>query len=275
MADAAKRSSASNVTAVIPHFAYGRQDRMNQLRSPVTASLVANQLVEAGVDRIVTMDMHSEQAQGYVKIPWDNLYTSSCIVPAVQRALGKEAYQELVVASADESAAKKARVFKELIHSLKNIAVVFKFRDKDDGSIDVWDMIGDVKDSDVLVVDDTIDTATTLIKAVEQIYARGARRIWAAAAHGVFAEIKGEKPVLQRLRESPIEKIFITDTMPRKPGTEGDPMFNYVPISWLGAAAIKTIAHDGRLSDLFNSPVETKLLGPWTLRSFKKSNGTH
>lgn len=252
MADAARRSSAANITAVIPHFGYARQDRTNQLRSPVSARLVTDFLVEAGVDRFVTIDIHAEQVQGYAKIPSDNLYASSCLVPVLK----KYNLSDAVYTAADESSAKRARVYKELSGSKENIAVVFKYRDRYDGSVDIWDLIGDVSGKKVVLIDDMVDTGGTLIKAAQLLEKRGASEIWATVAHPIMSDTAGNGSFIRLIENSPIRKIIATTTLPPKEGTLNHPQFEYVPIEPLLAEAIRRIATGRSISALFNKTLE-------------------
>ena len=203
--DAAKRSSASEVTAIIPYFGYSRQDRKDRPRVPISASIIARLIEYAGADRIVTIDIHSEQEPGFVEIPWDNLYASYSLLPILK----KEFPKNLVVASPDKNGVARATFYAELLNA-ENIAISFKERDvSKNNESKALDMIGNVKDKVVLLVDDMIDTGGTIVEAANLIKSRGAKSISVAATHGIFSD-----PATERIKTAPIDKIFITDTVP-------------------------------------------------------------
>ncbi|MBI2597204.1 ribose-phosphate diphosphokinase [Candidatus Daviesbacteria bacterium] len=203
--DAAKRSSASEVTAIIPYFGYSRQDRKDRPRVPISASIMARLIEYAGADRILTIDIHSEQEPGFVEIPWDNLYSSYSLLPVLKERFPRN----LVVASPDKNGVARATFYAELLKA-DGIAIGFKERDTSQrNKSKVMDMIGNVKDKDVLLVDDMIDTGGTIVDAADLIQSRGAKSISVAATHGIFSD-----PAPQRIKVAPIDKIFITDTIP-------------------------------------------------------------
>src|SRR3990167_1173978 len=203
--DAAKRSSAAEVTAVIPYFGYSRQDRKDRPRVPISASLIARLIEFSGADRILTVDIHSEQEPGFVEIPWDNLYSSYSFLPQLKKYFGSN----LVVASPDKGGVLKAAFYADLLDA-DGVAIVFKERDvmkKNESK--ALDMIGDVRGKDVLIVDDMIDTAGTICEAAELIKEKGAKSVSTAAAHGLFSD-----PAIEIITNSPLNKIFIADTVP-------------------------------------------------------------
>jgi len=233
--DAAKRSSASEVTAVIPYFGYSRQDRKDRPRVPISASLIAGLIEFAGADRILTVDIHSEQEPGFVEIPWDNLYSSYSFLPQLKKYFGSN----LIVASPDKGGVLKAAFYADLLDA-DGVAIVFKERDvmkKNESK--ALDMIGDVKDKDVLIVDDMIDTAGTICDAAKLIKERGAKSVSAAAAHGLFSD-----PAIEIITNSPLNKIFIADTVPLKKEVLENPKFIVISIAKLLAEAI-TCIHNG------------------------------
>lgn len=238
--DAAKRSSASEVSAIIPYFGYSRQDRKDRPRVPVSASLVANLIQFSGADRILTIDIHSEQEPGFVEIPWDNLYGSYSLFPHIKKQF-KSA--ELVVASPDKGGVPKATFYAELLDAT-GIAIVFKERDVHQANkSQALDMIGNVKDKDVLIVDDMIDTGGTLCEAARLLKRRGAKSISAAATHGLFSN-----PSVKNITDSPLNKIFITDTVPVRDEFLKNPKVTVISVAPLLAEAINCIFNGDSIS---------------------------
>lgn len=238
--DAAKRSSASEVSAIIPYFGYSRQDRKDRPRVPISASLVARLIEFAGADRIVTVDIHSEQEPGFVECPWDNLYGSYSLLPELKKEFGKN----LVVASPDKGGVPKAAFYADLLNA-EGVAIVFKERDTDKmNSSQIMDMIGQVKDKNVLIVDDMIDTGGTICEAAKLIKDRGALSVSVAATHGIFS---GGAP--DRIKNSPIEKIFITDTVPIRKEMLMSSKLKVVSVDRLLAEAINCIYNGDSISE--------------------------
>lgn len=238
--DAAKRSSASEISALIPYFGYSRQDRKDRPRVPISASLVARLIEFSGADRIVTIDIHSEQEPGFVEIPWDNLYGSYSMLPELK----KHFKSNLVVASPDKGGVPKASFYSELLDA-DGLAIVFKERDviKNNQS-EALDMIGDVKGKDVLVVDDMIDTAGTICNAANLIKDRGAKSVSAAASHGLFSD-----PALDKIKNSAIGQIFITDTVPLRKEVLENSNFKVISVAPLLAEAINCIYNGSSMSE--------------------------
>lgn len=237
--DAAKRSSASEISAIIPYFGYSRQDRKDRPRVPISASLVAGLIEYAGADRILTVDIHSEQEPGFVKIPWDVLYGSYSFLPELKKHFGKN----LVVASPDKGGVPKATFFADLLDA-DGVAIVFKERDVNTkNESKALEMIGDVKGKDVLLVDDMIDTAGTICDAAKLIKERGAKSVSAAATHGLFSD-----PAPKRIKETPLDMIFVTDTVPIRKEMSANPKVKVVSIAKLLAEAIKCIYNGDSIS---------------------------
>lgn len=239
--DAAKRASASEITAVIPYFGYSRQDRKDRPRVPISAALVAGLIEYAGADRILTIDIHSEQEPGFVNIPWDNLYASFSLLPKLKEHFNSG---NLVVASPDKGGVLKATFYAELLDT-EGIAIVFKERDitkKNESK--ALDLIGDVKGKNVLIVDDMIDTGGTLFEAARLLKERGANSICAAATHGLFSELAAKK-----IEDSVIEKIFITDSVPIKAEILNSPKIVIISVANLLAEAIKCIYNGDSISE--------------------------
>lgn len=238
--DAAKRSSANEVSTVIPYFGYSRQDRKDRPRVPISASLVAGLIEYAGADRIVTVDIHSEQEPGFIKIPWDVLYGSYAFLPEFK----KEFSNNLVVASPDKGGVPKATFFADLLNA-DGVAIVYKERDvMKTNESRVLDMIGNVAGKDVLIVDDMIDTAGTICDAAKLLREKGAKSISVAATHGLFS---GSAP--QKIKEANMDKIFITDTVPIRKEMLENPKVIVVSVAKLLAEAINCIYNGNSLSE--------------------------
>lgn len=239
MIDAAKRASASEITAVIPYFGYSRQDRKERSRVPISAALMAGIIEYAGADRIVTVDIHSEQEPGFVQIPWDNLYGSYSILPHLKKTFGSN----LIVASPDKGGVPKATFYADLLDAL-GIAIVFKERDTTKmNESRVLDMIGHVEGKDVLIVDDMIDTAGTICDAAKLFKERGAKTVSVTATHGLFSP-----PAPKRITDSMIDKIFITDTVPVRAEMLKDPKIVIISVAKLLAEAINCIYNGDSIS---------------------------
>lgn len=200
MIDAAKRASASRITAVIPYFGYARQDRKDQPRVSITAKLVANLITIAGADRVITMDLHAAQIQGFFDIPFDHLYASPIFA-----GLFKEKHNDLVVVSPDIGGIKLARSYAKRLHA--NLVVIDKRRPKQNQA-EVMNIIGDVNNKDVLIVDDMIDTGGTFVSAIGALKVNGAKKIYGAVTHAVFSN-----NAFNRIEKSDLEKLYISDTI--------------------------------------------------------------
>ncbi|HWY79038.1 MAG TPA: ribose-phosphate diphosphokinase [Candidatus Sulfotelmatobacter sp.] len=232
MADAAKRASASEITAVIPYFGYARQDRKEMSRVPISASAIATLLINAGVDRIVTIDVHSEQLEGSIKQPWDNLFASYSLLPAIKKLHLKD----LVVASPDKGGFLQAAAYAKLLQT-EGIAIAYKQRDIAFNDVsNTLGMIGEVKDKDVLLVDDIIGTAGTIVHAANFMKQKGARNVLVAAAHGVFS---GD--ALQKINASGINELIISDTIRPREEVLKNKKITIVSVAPLLAEAIRRI----------------------------------
>lgn len=238
--DAAKRASAAEVSAIIPYFGYSRQDRKDRPRVPISASLIARLIEFAGADRILTLDIHSEQEPGFVKIPWDNLYSSYSLIPELKKYFGSDS----VIASPDKGGVPKATFYADLLDA-DGIAIVFKERDTEKmNESRVLDMIGHVEGKDVLIVDDMIDTAGTICDAAKLFKERGAKSISAIATHGLFS---GSAP--KKIADSPISKIFITDSVPLRAEMLNNPKIVVISVAKLLAEAINCIYNGDSISE--------------------------
>lgn len=242
MIDALRRASAGRITAVIPYFGYGRQDRKTKARDPISAKLVANIIEKAGADRVLTMDLHASQIQGFFDIPVDNLLGTSVLLPYFEKMIG-QANSEYVVVSPDFGSVSRGRKFADRLGL--SLAVIDKRRQQANVS-EVMNIIGDVKGKKVILVDDMIDTAGTLCHGAEALVKiGGATEIIACASHGVLSG-----PAIQRINDSPISKIYILDTIPVSEDKKTNKI-EVVPVADMFAEAIKRIYQDDSVSELF------------------------
>lgn len=201
MIDAAKRSSVSRVTAVIPYFGYARQDRKDQPRVSITAKLVANLISVAGADRVIAMDLHAAQIQGFFDIPSDHLYASPVFLD-----LFRNKNDNLVVVSPDTGGIKLARSYAKKLNA--QLVVIDKRRPKQNQA-EVMNIIGDVENKDVLLVDDLIDTGGTFVSAIDALKQKGAKNIYGAVTHAVLSG-----PAIERIEKSDVTKLYVTDSIP-------------------------------------------------------------
>ena len=208
MIDAAKRASAYKIIAVIPYFGYARQDKKGKPRVPIGAKLVANLLIAAGVDRIMTMDLHADQIQGFFEVPVDHLYASTLFVPYVQ-GLNLD---NLIIASPDMGGTKRANTYAKFLNS--QVVVCYKHREKAN-EISKMMIIGDVKGKNVILVDDMVDTAGTLTKAADLMIDNGAKSVRAICTHGLFSS-----NAYERINNSKLTEVVVTDTILKKHNSE-------------------------------------------------------
>ncbi|OGU29854.1 MAG: ribose-phosphate pyrophosphokinase [Ignavibacteria bacterium GWA2_35_9] len=238
MIDAAKRSSAKRITAVIPYFGYSRQDRKDQPRVSITAKLVANLITVAGADRVITMDLHAAQIQGFFDIPFDHLYSSSLF-----SGLFRDVNKNLVVVSPDIGGIKLARSYAKRLHC--GLVVIDKRRPKQNLA-EVVHIIGNVENKDVLLVDDLVDTAGTLVSAIEALKKNGAKNIYSSITHPLLSG-----PALDRINKSEITKLYVSDTIPFKAGVKTDKI-SVITASEIFAEAIKRTHFNESISSLFD-----------------------
>ncbi len=237
MVDAAKRASARKVTAVIPYFGYARQDRKDQPRVAITAKLVADLLTVSGVDRVITMDLHAPQVQGFFNIPVDHLYSSAVLVKYFKNL----DVSNLAVASPDVGGIKLARAYAKRLES--DLIVIDKRRPKQNEA-EVMNIIGDVKGKNILIVDDLVDTAGTLCYAAEALKRHGAAEIYAACTHPVLSG-----KAIQRIRESAVTQLVATDSIPLPEVME---KMHIESVAHLFAEAIRRNFHNESISSLFD-----------------------
>jgi ribose-phosphate pyrophosphokinase len=239
MMDAFKRASARRITAVLPYYGYGRQDRKVMPRVPITAKLVADLITAAGCHRLLAVDLHAGQIQGFFNIPVDHLFAAP---PVIVDYLAKKDLQDLVLVSPDAGGVERARAIAKRLNA--GLAIIDKRRDGPNVALFMY-LIGDVKNKDVVVIDDMIDTAGTLIQAVEAVKREGARRVLACAVHGVLSG-----PALKRIEESPLEEVIITNSVPMTPG-KASPKVHVLSVAPLLAEAIRRIHDEESVSTLF------------------------
>ncbi|SLN57266.1 Ribose-phosphate pyrophosphokinase [Pseudoruegeria aquimaris] len=249
IADALRRSSAGRITAVIPYFGYARQDRRTKARTPITAKLVANMLVEAGVERVLTMDLHATQIQGFFDIPVDNLYASPIFALDIAHHF-KDRMDELMVVSPDVGGVARARELAKRIDS--PLSIVDKRREKP-GEVAEMTVIGDVKDKVCLIVDDLCDTAGTLCKAAEHLMEQGAKEVHSYITHGVLSG-----PAVGRISNSVMKSLVITDTIEATPAVKQAENIRIVPTAPIFAQAILNTWNGTSVSSLF----DLQTLGP-------------
>ncbi|HEX9740991.1 MAG TPA: ribose-phosphate pyrophosphokinase [Ignavibacteriaceae bacterium] len=236
MIDAAKRASAKRITAVIPYFGYSRQDRKDQPRVSITAKLLANLITVAGADRIITMDLHAAQIQGFFDIPFDHLYSSS-----IFSGMFRNISENLVVVSPDIGGIKMARSYAKRLHC--GLVVIDKRRPKTNLA-EVVHIIGSVENKDVLLVDDLIDTGGTIVSALEALKKNGARNIYGSITHPLLSG-----PALDRINNSAITKLYVTDTIPLR--KESDKI-EVVSAADIFAEAIRRTYNNESISSLFD-----------------------
>jgi len=237
--DTLKRASAERITAVIPYFGYARQDRKHKPRVPITAKLVADLLERAGVSRIITMDLHANQIQGFFNIPVDHLYSSAVLIGFI-RSMN---INNLCVVAPDVGGAERARAYSKRLDA--PLAIVDKRRERANES-EVVNIVGQVKDKNVIIIDDIIDTAGTLVKTAAVLKDKGAKSIVAAATHGVLSG-----PAIDRLNESCIERIYITNTIPFDPHQDPKGKVHVLSVANLFGEAIKRTHEETSISSLF------------------------
>ena len=239
--DAFTRASAASVTAIIPYFSYGKGDKKDEPRVSIRGRVCADAIEAAGADRVVTMDLHAPQIQGFFRVPVDDLYAA----PYLCAAIARQALPDPVVVAPDAGFAKRARRFATRLSA--PLAIADKERSGHSGEIESLEVIGDVAGLDAVIVDDFTITAGTLVEAAEALIARGARSVLAAVTHGVFA-----RGAAAAIEASPIQRLFITDTIETQPEPLG-PKVEVVSVAPLFADAIRRIHRRESVSSLFES----------------------
>ncbi len=239
MIDALKRSSANRITAVIPYFGYARQDRKDQPRVPISAKLVADIITTAGADRVLTMDLHASQIQGFFNIPVDNLYA----LPVLLDYITKRKITDVVVVSPDAGGVERARAFAKRLQV--NLAIIDKRREGPNQA-QVMNIIGDVQGKSALLLDDMIDTAGTIVQGAQACMGKGAREVWAGCTHGVLSG-----PALERLQQSCLAEVLVTDSIPLRGKEQTCSKLKVLSVAPLFGEAIRRIHEDESVSSLF------------------------
>ena len=239
MIDAFRRSSASRITAVIPYYGYARQDRKDKPRVPISAKLVANLLSAAGTNRVLTMDLHKAQIQGFFDIPVDHLFAA----PVIIDHLARQNIGPITIVSPDVGGAERARAYAKRLDA--DLAIVDKRR-SEDGTAEVMNVVGDVRGRVCVLADDIIDTAGTIQKAAQALKDNGASRVLASAVHGVLSG-----PAIKRIESAPIDRLLITNTIPLEGERAGCDKIVVLSVARLLAQAIRSIHEETSVSKLF------------------------
>lgn len=239
MLDAFKRSSASRVTAVVPYYGYARQDKKDRPRVPITSKLVADLLSKAGADRLLTMDLHAAQIQGFFDIPVDHLFAA----PVLLEAIRELEIPDLLIVSPDAGGVERARAIAKRLNA--GLAIVDKRR-VGANEAEILHVIGDVRGRNCLIIDDIIDTAGTLIKTVEALKEKGAERVLATGIHGVLSG-----PALDRLEASPLERVLVSNTTPLEEKLQRCSKLKPLSVAPLLGEAVRRIHENSSVSSLF------------------------
>ncbi len=240
--DAAKRGSAKRITAVIPYYGYARQDRKTGPRTPITAKLVANLITSAGADRVLTMDLHAGQIQGFFDIPLDNIFSAPPIIKDMKEKFAGN--NELVISSPDVGGVVRARAFAKRLGA--GLAIADKRREKA-GESEVMHIIGEVKDKTCILLDDIADSAGTLCNAAKALKDHGAKEVYSYIAHGVLSG-----KALEKIQNSNIKELVLTDSIPASDAVKKSKNIRHISIAPLMGEAIKRINSDSSVSALFD-----------------------
>jgi ribose-phosphate pyrophosphokinase len=237
--DALKRASAKRITAVIPYYGYGRQDRKVKPRVPITAKLVADLITVAGADRVVSMDLHAGQIQGYFDIPVDNIFAA----PLLLKYIRSHFEDNLVIVSPDAGGTERARAFAKRLEA--SLAIIDKRRDAPNVS-EVMNIIGEVEGMTAIILDDMVDTGGTLTEAARALRKRNAAKIYACCTHPVLSG-----PAIERIEDSPIDHLVVTNTIPLNEKGKKCPKISVLPVDQLLGETIKRIYNSDSVSTLF------------------------
>ena len=239
MVDAFRRSSAARITAVVPYYGYARQDRKDKPRVPISAKLVANLLSASGTNRVLTMDLHKAQIQGFFDIPVDHLFAA----PVIIEYLSRLNYPQLTIVSPDAGGAERARAYAKRLDA--ELAIIDKRR-SEDGTAEVMNVIGDVQGRTCILQDDIIDTAGTIQKGASALKAAGAERVLACAVHGVLSG-----PAIDRIENSPLDQMIVTNTIPLSSAGQQCKKIVVLSVARLLGQAIRSIHEETSVSSLF------------------------
>ena len=241
MIDAARRASAASITAVLPYYGYARQDRKVAPRTPITSKLVADLVEAAGATRVVSLDMHAGQIQGFFRVPFDHLFAMPVLLDHMRKRFDDAS--EVVIVSPDAGGVERVRAYSKRMGA--QLAIVDKRRVRANVA-EVLHVVGEVKGKDAVLLDDMIDTAGTLTQAAAAIKAQGARRVFAYATHGVLSG-----PAIERIDESVIEEVVVTNTIPLSDHAKSSSKIKVLSVAWLLGEAIRRIHNADSLSSLF------------------------
>jgi ribose-phosphate pyrophosphokinase len=242
MIDALKRASARSIVAVMPYYGYARQDRKTASRSPITAKLVADLVVTSGATRVVSMDMHAGQIQGFFNVPFDHLYAAPVLLDDMRRRFDGDS-QNVVVVSPDAGGVERARAYSKRLGS--TLGIIDKRRTKPNVA-EIMNVIGEVQGKVAVILDDMIDTAGTLTQAANALVDKGAVKVYAYATHAVLSG-----PAVERITKSPIEEVVVTDTIAPRPDAEACRKIRALTVAGLLAEAVRRIHSADSLSSLF------------------------
>jgi ribose-phosphate pyrophosphokinase len=243
--DALKRSSASHITAMVPYYGYARQDRQAAPRSPITAKLVADLLTAAGASRVISMDLHAGQIQGFFSIPFDHLYASPVLFPELNHLPANR--DDLVLVSPDAGGVDRVRWYSQALGT--SIAIIDKRRSGPNVA-EVMNIVGDVEGKVAVIIDDMIDTAGTLTKAAAAVLEHGAREVHALATHAIFSG-----PAISRIENSTLKSVVVTDTIPAKREVQACPKIRVISVGNLLGDAIERVHGGGSVTSLFEHPL--------------------
>jgi ribose-phosphate pyrophosphokinase len=239
MIDAMKRASADRITTVIPYYGYARQDRKVAPRAPISAKLIADLITAAGANRVLSMDLHAGQIQGFFNIPVDNLFATPVLLDYIK----KNYHNDFVIVSPDTGGVERARAFAKRLDAA--IAIIDKRREGPNES-QVMNIIGNVKDKHVIILDDMIDTAGTIVQAASALKSEGATEIYACCTHGVLSG-----PAIDRLKESVIKELIVTDTIPLHDEAKSCKRIKTLSVAGLLSEAVRRIYYNDSISSLF------------------------
>jgi ribose-phosphate pyrophosphokinase len=240
MADALRRASAARITAVVPYFGYARQDRRpRSARVPISARVVADMMQTVGIDRVLTMDLHADQIQGFFSIPVDNVYGSPVLLDDIER----QNYSNLTVVSPDVGGVVRARALAKLLGD--ELAIIDKRRPRANEA-EIMHIIGDVQDRTCVLIDDMVDTAGTLCQAAAALKANGAEKVVAYCTHPVLSG-----PAVERLNSSHVDELVVTDTIPLSPEAASSPRIRQLSVSGLLAESVRRISNEESISAMF------------------------
>lgn len=239
MIDALKRASAERITAVIPYYCYARQDRKAQPRVPITAKLIADLITAAGADRVLTMDLHAGQIQGFFDIPVDHLFAAPLLIDYIR----EKDFNDLIIVSPDAGGVERARAFAKRLSA--SLGIIDKRREEKNVA-EVMNIIGDVEGREVVVIDDMVDTAGTLAESAGALWKKGARCVYACCTHGVLSG-----PAVERISQSELTELVVTDTIPLTGEGKNCSKIKVISVARLFGEAIKRIHEDESVSSLF------------------------